>query len=193
MLVVKIIRKIRLLLAKKKFKHFGTGSLLDLNTSYVVDKALVSIGKHVFIGPHAYISANLEIEDYVMLGPKVTLIGGNHAFGRVGERNRFLQPSGDLQGIKIKEDAWIGCNTTVLPNVTIGEGAVIGAGSVVNKDIPAYCLAVGNPATVKKVIFSDDEVQKHLAAFGRSEQDIADVLTERARYFEKNNLSCQLR
>lgn len=50
--------------------------------------------------------------------------------------------------IKICNDAWIGMNVIILKGVTIGEGAVIGAGSVVTKDIPAWCVAVGNPAKV---------------------------------------------
>ena len=52
--------------------------------------------------------------------------------------------------IRIKDRVWIGEQVLILPDVTIGEGAVIGAGSVVTKDIPPYCVAVGNPAKVIK-------------------------------------------
>lgn len=56
----------------------------------------------------------------------------------------------------IGNDVWIGQNVTILPGVHIGDGAIIGANSVVAHDIPSYCVAVGNPATVKKKRFDDE-------------------------------------
>ena len=56
----------------------------------------------------------------------------------------------------IGNDVWLGQNVTILPGVHIGDGAIIGANSVVAHDIPSYCVAVGNPATVKKKRFDDE-------------------------------------
>jgi len=191
----KVINKILfyflLIIHKHQFKHYGIKSKIDFITSYIVNKKLISIGDYVFIGPHVYISANLEIENYVMMGPKVTIIGGNHLFGQIGKRNRFLSATPESRGkIVIKEDAWIGCNVTILPDVVIGSGAIIAAGSIVNKNIPPYCLAAGNPAKVKKLIFSNEELNEHLVKLKCSENEAEEIVKERKLYCEKNNISC---
>ena len=63
--------------------------------------------------------------------------------------------------VVIEKGAWIGCNVTILKGVTIGTGAVIGAGSLVTKSIPPYAIAVGSPARVVKCRFTEDEIEKH--------------------------------
>lgn len=59
----------------------------------------------------------------------------------------------------VGNDVWFGQNVTVLPGVHIGDGAIIGANSVVSRDIPPYCIAAGNPCTVKKKRFDDDVIE----------------------------------
>jgi len=68
-------------------------------------------------------------------------------------------PKGDTL---IKSDAWIGMNAMIMPGVTIGEGAIIAAGSIVTKDIPPYTIVGGNPARIIKERFSEKEVQQLL-------------------------------
>ena len=63
--------------------------------------------------------------------------------------------------VVIENGVWIGCNVTILKGVTVGRGAVIGAGSVVTKSIPAYAIAVGNPAKVIKFRFNEQEIAEH--------------------------------
>ena len=86
-------------------------------------------------------------------------------------------PSSYSKGdIVIKNDVWIGANCTILDGITIGNGAVIAAGSVVTKDVPAYAIVGGNPAKIIKYRFSReiiDEIEKSLFW----EMDISDINT----------------
>ncbi len=74
----------------------------------------------------------------------------------------------------IGNDVWIGQNATILPGVNIGDGAIIGASSVVGSDIPPYCVAVGNPATVKRKRF-DDELVDMLVSFRWWDKSIEEI------------------
>jgi acetyltransferase-like isoleucine patch superfamily enzyme len=65
----------------------------------------------------------------------------------LGEHSAGLGKGG---AVVVNDGAWIGANTTILPGITIGRKAVVGAGSVVNRDIPPYCVAVGNPCRLVK-------------------------------------------
>jgi virginiamycin A acetyltransferase len=67
-------------------------------------------------------------------------------------------------GIKIGNDVWIGTGVVLMPGITIGDGAVIGAFSVVAKDIPPYAVVVGNPARINKYRFSDEKIKELLAS-----------------------------
>ena len=84
----------------------------------------------------------ITIEDGVMLGPEVALLTVNHE----PENIRVIKTKEN----RIKKNAWIGARVCILPGVTIGENAIVGTGSVVTKDVPDNCVAVGNPARVVK-------------------------------------------
>jgi len=71
------------------------------------------------------------------------------------ERNRGLEKA---KAITIGDNVWIGAEVTILPGVTIGEGCVIGAKSVVTKDVPAHVMAVGNPCRVLRPITDKDRI-----------------------------------
>lgn len=88
----------------------------------------------------------VTIGDRVLIGYRTQVLSGNH---RVPGRSERIFDSGHvLKPVVIEKDAWIGGNCMILPGVTIGEGAVIGGGSVVTRSIPAFSIAVGNPAKV---------------------------------------------
>ena len=102
----------------------------------------ITLGKNVFIN-HACSFLDLggiTIEDDVLIGPKVNLITENHPL-EPGERQSLL-----LGSITIKRNAWIGAAATILPGVTVGENAVVAAGAVVSKDVPANTVVGGIPA-----------------------------------------------
>jgi acetyltransferase-like isoleucine patch superfamily enzyme len=108
----------------------------------------IQIGKHVFIN-HACSfldMGSITIEDNVLIGPKVNLITENHPLDPVNRRALICKP------IVIKRNAWIGVSATILPGVTIGENAVVAAGAVVSKDVPANTIVAGVPARIIKTI-----------------------------------------
>lgn len=106
----------------------------------------VHLGQNVFAnhGLTMMSVGTITIEDGVMMGPEVGFFTVNHEPGNI----RVIQ----TKEINIKKNAWIGARVNILPGVTIGENAIVGTGSVVTKDVPDNCIAVGNPAKVIKNI-----------------------------------------
>ncbi|WP_320824241.1 sugar O-acetyltransferase [Reinekea sp.] len=117
-------------------------------------------GKHTHLGHHVYANFNLTlvddthiyIGDHVMFGPNVTLATAGHPIEPEHRKKvaQFNVP------IRIGNNVWIGAHTVVLPGITIGDNAVIGAGSIVTRDIPANVVAVGNPCRVLRSIGEHD-------------------------------------
>ena len=166
----------------KKFKKFGRNFHFDINSTFLTPE-LITVGDDVFIGGYAHISANLEIGNRVMFGPRPIIIGGSNFFGVKGRSNRFLESQIEegviaktdqdfkfLERVKkeisgkviVEDDVWCGSLVTILKNVVVGTGAVVGAGSVVTKSLPPYTVCVGNPAKPIKKIFSDENLIEHL-------------------------------
>lgn len=119
----------------------------------------VTIGNDTFIGHQVLITGNdkfkVMIGNNVDLAPRVCILSGSHI---VDMENPHSAGAGTGGIIIIEDGVWIGGNSTILPGVTIGKKAIIGAGSVVNKDIPAFCIAVGNPC--KPIKRWNDELKR---------------------------------
>lgn len=111
-------------------------------------------GKNIKIGKNVFINAccrfqdqgGIEIGDGSLIGHNTTIATLNHDFNP--DKRANLHPS----PVKIGKNVWIGSDSTILPGVEIGDGAVIGAGSIVTKNVPANSIAVGSPARVIKQI-----------------------------------------
>ena len=130
-------------------------------------------GCHTFIGENFFANFNLTvmddgpiyIGDNVCFGPNVSLMATNHPL--IAQERMGLDEQGRTtmaefaEEIRIGNNVWIACNAAVIGGVTIGDNVVIGAGSVVTKDIPAGYLAYGNPARPVRPITEADS-KKHL-------------------------------
>lgn len=93
--------------------------------------------------------SNLTIEERVAFGPNVTIIITSHPNNSELRHLSDIHPSFEVMGhVRIMHDAWIGAGAIILPNVTIGNKSIIGAGAVVTRDIPPFSVAVGVPAKV---------------------------------------------
>ncbi len=117
-------------------------------------------GRHVHFGHHIYANFNLTlvddthiyIGDYTLIGPNVTLATAGHPI--LPElRLRGLQYN---MPVRIGKNCWLGAGVTVLPGVTIGDNTVVGAGSLVTRDLPANVVAVGSPCRVIRPINEHD-------------------------------------
>ena len=112
----------------------------------------VKIGKNCKISSHTFICEGVTIEDNVFIGHNVTFI--NDKYPRATTKNGRPQTEQDWQVIPtvVKKGASIGSSATILCGVVIGERALVGAGSVVTKDVPANIIVAGNPAKVIREI-----------------------------------------
>lgn len=103
-----------------------------------------TVGPHGGVGERCVLSGDVTIGAHVTMGPDCYFITGDHPvppdFGRFRDMNSVHKP------IVIHEDVFLGARTTILPGVTIGKGAAVGAGSVVTKDVRPGATVVGNPA-----------------------------------------------
>ena len=129
----------------------------------------VYVGDYVSIGTgNLFLStrAKIYLGDYVMFGPGVTIVTGNHRIDVLGKRMYEIKDKDkrecDDQDVVFEGDNWIGANSTILKGVTVGKGAVIAAGSVVNNDVPCYSIVGGVPAKVIKMRFSEKEIEEHM-------------------------------
>ena len=128
------------------------GTNIDASTTifgpFYTNFGVTTIGKNVFIN-HACSfldMGGITIEDDVQLGPKVNIITENHPLDPSDRRALITKP------VVIKRNVWIGAAATILPGVTVGENAVVAAGAVVSKDVPANTVVAGIPAKTIKVI-----------------------------------------
>ena len=127
------------------YNQIGENSII-YNQLTVVRPKNVTIGKNVTVmnGVLMMSAGGITIEDNVMIAANVQLISNNH-----DPYDRYVIT---CKPILIKEGTWIGAGATILPGVTIGKYAIIGANSIVNKNIPDYGVAVGSPAKVIKYL-----------------------------------------
>jgi acetyltransferase-like isoleucine patch superfamily enzyme len=116
-----------------------------------------SIGKRCKISSHTFVCEGVLIEDNVFIGHGVTFT--NDTYPRATTRGGDPQTEADwkVEPTVIRKGASIGSGATILCNITIGENAIVGAGSVVTKDVPPNSIVVGNPARVLRYIQSSTE------------------------------------
>lgn len=163
----------------KKYGHIGSSTIIFKPITTDRNKKFIHIGNNVTIGKYARINCypnwggtnipQIIIGDGCNIGQRLTLLaGGKICIGQgvlmasdilVTSENHSTNPEMDMlymdqpiicADVNIKDGCWIGEKVVIVPGVTIGKYSVIGAGSIVTKDIPDYCIAVGNPARVIK-------------------------------------------
>lgn len=164
------IRNLIMRLTASRFGRAGHGLIYHPFSSRFRGYRNIYIGDRVYIGHRADFSVHvrLDIGDDVLFGPEVMILSGNHPFDIVGQTINASH-KGINGRCRIEGDVWIGARAIIIGDVTIGEGAVVGAGSLVNRDVPPYTVAVGSPCVPRRRRFSDAELCEHLAQRGRPE------------------------
>src|SRR5204863_719666 len=114
-----------------------------------------TVGRRCKISSHTFICEGVTIEDHVFIGHGVIFI--NDSYPSATTAGGELQTAADwaVEKTLVKKGASIGSGATILSNVTIGERAIVGAGSVVTRDVPADAIVAGNPARVRRSVALD--------------------------------------
>lgn len=118
--------------------------------AWIYGRGKLNIGRNTWLSPGAVVYTHLRAEvtigDRCDVGPGVEFITGSHRIGPPSRR----AGAGTAQSIRIGDGCWIGAGSRILGGVTIGEGVVVAAGSVVTRDVPPHTLVAGVPARVKR-------------------------------------------
>lgn len=146
--------------------EIGANSLMASRVVYEKPGARLRVGARSFIGLGLMsIAESVDIGDDVMISWGATIVDHHshsiRARERVHDVEQWIQGSKDWSGVKIApvqigNRAWLGFNVSVLPGVIIGEGAIVGACSLVTKSVPAWTIAAGNPARVLRELSADE-------------------------------------
>lgn len=117
------------------------------------------IGKRCKISSHTFICEGVTVEDNVFVGHGVTFINDSYPRATTGEGQLQTEADWKVERTLIKKGASIGSGATILSRISIGENAIVGAGSVVTKDVPANTIVAGNPAKILRRIEEALEVK----------------------------------
>lgn len=151
----------RLWFQQRKLRQIGAGA--EIRPYCTINGTnRVEIGQNVIIPPGAILSADpanpdamILIEDDVLLGPNVAIYSSTHHYRDI---SRPIRQQGMLgKTTRLKRGCWIGVNAVILPGVTVGQNAVVGANSVVTHDVPDFCVVAGAPARILKNLALLDE------------------------------------
>ena len=167
--------------------HLAFHLLIDVILAFCYKKQMISCGHHVTFKPstsnikgienmsfgnyvriHKYATifstdAKLIIGNKVALGPKVTIMTGNHATDTIGTFmwDVHTKKEGLDKDVILEDEIWVGSNVTILSGAHISRGCVIAAGAIVNKYIPPYAIVAGVPAKVLKYRFTPEQIIEH--------------------------------
>jgi len=158
-----IAMRLRRFLVKRIFKHVGQDIKIAGNV-YFGSGINVQLGNYSSLNYGCWISNDTIIGDDVMMGPFIMILSGSHHFERtdISMREQGAPPR---RPVIIHDDVWIGSKTIILPGIYVGSHAIIGAGSVVTKDVPEWAIVGGNPAKIiryRKIVGDINPVSESL-------------------------------
>jgi acetyltransferase-like isoleucine patch superfamily enzyme len=111
-----------------------------------------TVGKRCKISSHTFICEGVTIEDQVFIGHGVIFINDSYPRATTSTGELQTEQNWSVERTRVRKGASIGSGATILSNVVIGEHAIVGAGSVVTRDVPAYSIVAGNPARVLRSV-----------------------------------------
>ena len=160
--------KRRVLMAIYRQLFAGHGRNFWFDPAGVYTFATIRVGDDVSLGLRPVLSAtrsNIIIGNKVMFGPEVSIHGGNHSTSLIGRFMRDITEAEKLPeddcDVVIEDDVWVGTRAIILYGVTIGRGAIVGAGSVVTKSVPPYAIVAGSPARVVRFRWDVETIKRH--------------------------------
>lgn len=146
------------------FKKIGIG--VYIGNSCTFTEKTISVGNDVSIEKGCCFQSthgDIIIGNHVMFGPEVHIHGGNHSVRHIGVYMKevdYKKPGDDGQVI-IEDDCWIGARAIILKGVKVGKGSIIGAGSIVIKDVPPYSIYSGVPSNKMRPRWDEKTIKEH--------------------------------
>jgi acetyltransferase-like isoleucine patch superfamily enzyme len=161
-LIVALRRSRRRVIGRwRKFRNLAAG--VD-STCFIGDGVRIArdieTGPYSFIGDHCRIGPGVTIGKYTMLAPEVAVVGADHVFQIAGCPITFSGRP-ELPRTIIGDDVWLGFRSIVMAGIRVGDGAIVAAGSVVTKDVPALEIWGGVPARFIRRRFSDADDEEY--------------------------------
>jgi acetyltransferase-like isoleucine patch superfamily enzyme len=177
MSMIRLLKKLRdLYLIRIRWRRHHIGKGFHAGARVVLwSKHAMTIGKNFYIGRDSQIECDAVIGDDVIFANRVALVGRyDHHYQQIGVptrrasqiRDRDYSWKGLDMKVTIGDDVWIGYGATILCGVTIGNGSIIAAGSIVTKDVEPYSIYAGNPARkITDRFDSDQDKQEHIRIY----------------------------
>lgn len=157
------VRQAIRLIRRRRFGACGTHARFDPFGSYLPPEKMF-FGPGISIGPGARVWADegFYVAEAATISPELCVMGRDPNMRAVGRPLSEVRSGGVNLPVRVGRGAWLGARVTLLKGVLVGEGSVVGAGSVVTKDVPAYTVAAGNPCRPVRARFSPEELAEHL-------------------------------
>jgi acetyltransferase-like isoleucine patch superfamily enzyme len=131
----------------RNHKEISIGDNIVINKNVTIWVGSLTLGNNIQINPNTCIYGRVIIGNNVMIAPNCMIAAGNHGIEVTGEP-MITQKCTTKGPIRIGDDVWIASNSVLLDGVQIGSGVIVGAGSVVTKNVPPMAIVVGNPARI---------------------------------------------
>ncbi len=162
--IKRILRRFRMwILLTFRYKFVVVGKEFYIGARTHIRPNCVSVGDYSFIGENCRIASHVTIGNWVMVASNVSMVGGDHRFRDVGVPS--ICSGRDVnKEIVIEDDVWIGNGAMIMHGVRIGEGAIVAAGSLVARDVPAYSIVGAKPAEIIAQRFDEEDCRKHRLA-----------------------------
>jgi maltose O-acetyltransferase len=150
----------------RRFLNYGSNVHIGRFGHFTCEN--ISFGNNVYVGQQCRFQASkskIIIGNYIMFGPNVSIHGGNHRIDLLGRYMIDVKLEEKLeendQDVIIEDDVWIGANAIILKGVKIGEGSIVGAGSIIYKSVPPYSIIVGSKSQSIKERWTKEQIEIH--------------------------------
>lgn len=143
----KLMNSIKRSILRKLFKHVGKETNIRPNIKFIIGNIKLGDGSSIGEGSYLQDGADIIIGKDVMMGPKVSIYTTNHG---ISKNIPMWKQKSIHKSVIIEDEVWIGHGAIILPGRKIGYGSVVGAGSVITKDVPPFAVVGGNPAKILK-------------------------------------------
>ena len=159
--LLNIIRNLLIFHIRYPWVQIGHNIHCQWSTRFWSPHRYIVIGNDVGIGFDCQFMADTEIGNRVLIASNVAFLNSDeHMYDIVG-KTIWTSPKGYKHKLVVKDDVWIGHGAILLAPACVNQGAIVSAGSVVTKDVPAYSIVGGNPAKVIKMRFTESEIREH--------------------------------